>query len=184
MRTESSPGSKGGASLLPRPRPLDSVSVVFAGFIFLVLLSQLSAHVLAQAILSYQPPSSPDLVEVQRVSVTLAVSAAVLGLAFGSAVLLISRKKLSAEIDVYRANGLPLGSTLRRMLAYHPVRPLVWLLVAAGAAIAGDSLFDLDALIPLDLAVSFAALLLGWIVFLTFRMFGQRGFREGRGRVG
>jgi hypothetical protein len=149
-----------------------------------VLLSQLSAHVLGQAILSYHPQGDADLAEVQSVSVTLAVSAAVLGLAFGSAVLLISRKKLSVEIDVYRANGLPLGLAIRQMISYHPVRPLAWLVGTAALAAACDVLFGLDALIPLYLAAGFAALLVGWVVFLTVRMFGERGFKEGRGRVG
>lgn len=167
-----------------RPRPLDSVSIVFAGFIFLVLLSQLSAHVLGQAILSYHPQGNADLAEVQSVSVTLAVSAAVLGLAFGSAVLLISRKKLSVEIDVYRANGLPLDSAMRLMLEYHPVRPLAWLAGAAAVAVGCDLLFGLNAQIPLGLAVCFATLIVGWVVFLTVRMFGERGFRERRGRIG
>jgi hypothetical protein len=167
-----------------RPRPLDAVSVVFAGFIFLVLLSQLSAQVLAQAVLSYQPKGSPALAQVQNISVILAVSAAALGLAFGAGVLLITRKRLTIEIDVYRANGLPAVSALRLMLNYHPVRPLGWLVGAAASAVVADSVFGLDAMIPLYLAACFAALLLGWVVFLTFRMFGRRGFEEGRGRVG
>jgi hypothetical protein len=167
-----------------RPRPLDAVSIVFAGFIFLVLLSQLSAHVLGQAVLSYQPKGSAALTQVQNISVILAVSAAALGLAFGGAVLLITKKRLTLEIDVYRANGLPATSALRLMLNYHPVRPLEWLVGAAAVAAVADSVFGLDAMIPLYLAACFGALLLGWVVFLTFSMFGRRGFEEGRGRVG
>jgi hypothetical protein len=169
---------------LRRPRPLDAVSIVFAGFIFLVLLSQLSAHVLAQAVLVYEPKGSPALTEVQNISATLAVSAGALGLAFGAAVLIMTRKKLTLEIDVYRANGLPASSAVRLMLYYHPVRPLGWLLGAAAIAIAADALFGLDSRVPFYLAACFAALLLGWVVLLTFRMFASRGFKEGRGRVG
>jgi len=169
---------------LGRPRPLNAVSIVFAGFIFLVLLSQLSAHVLAQAVLSYQPSGSAVLTQVKTISVVLAVSAGALGLVFGGAVFLITRTKLVMEIDIYRATGLPASSTLRLMLNYHPVRPLAWLAGAAAIGIVVDSAFGLDARIPLFLAVSYVALLLGWIVFLTLRMFGHRGFREGRGRVG
>jgi len=169
---------------LRRPRPLDAVSLVFAGFIFLVLLSQLSAHVLAQAVLTYQPSGSAVLSQVKSISVVLAVSAGALGLAFGGAVFLITRRKLVMEIDIYRSTGLPASSTLRLILRYHPVRPLAWLAGAAAIAIVVDTAFGLDALIPLYLAACFVALLLGWVVFLTFRMFGRRGFHEGRGRVG
>ena len=97
---------------------------------------------------------------------------------------MITRRKLTQEIDVYRANGLPAASALRLMLAYHPVRPLAWLIGSAVIAAAADEIFGLDASIPLYLAVCFAALLLGWVVFLNFQMFGRRGFREERGRVG
>lgn len=167
-----------------RPRPLDSVSIVFAGFIFLVLLSQLSAHVLAQAVVVYEGTGSAILAKTRSLSVVLAVSAAILGLAFGAGVLLITQKKLVAEIDVYRANGLPLGSALGLMMEYHPVRPLMWLAGAAAAGVAGDWFFGLDAAIPLDLAACFAILLTGWVVLLTVYMFGHRGFREGKAKVG
>jgi hypothetical protein len=140
--------------------------------------------VLGQAVLSYHPNGTSDLAKVRSLSVILAVSAAGLGLAFSGAVLLITQRKLTVEIDVYRANGLPLGSALNLMVAYHPVRPLLWLAGATVVAVAGDSIFGLDALIPLYLAAGFAALILGWIVLLTFYMFGRRGFKEGRGRVG
>jgi hypothetical protein len=140
--------------------------------------------VLAQAVLSYHPNGNAALTQAKSISVVLAESAAVLGIAFGSAVLLITRSKLVVEIDIYRATGLPAGSALRLMLAYHPVRPVAWLMGAAAIAVAVDSVFGLDAIIPLYLAACFLALLLGWVVFLTFSMFGRRGFKEGRGRVG
>lgn len=98
--------------------------------------------------------------------------------------LLITQKKLSAEIDVYRANGLPLESAVSLMVGYHPVRPLLWLAGATVVAVLGDSLLGLNARIPLYLAAGFAGLLLGWVVLLTVYMFGQRGFREGRAKVG
>ncbi|MDA4137261.1 MAG: hypothetical protein OK449_09745 [Thaumarchaeota archaeon] len=169
---------------LRRPRPLDAVSIVFAGFIFLVMLSQLSAKVLGEAVLSYHPEGSAVLAQVQSISEILAVSAAALGLAFGSAVLIITRKKLAVEIDVYRANGLPFGSALRLMLSYHPVRPMAWLLGAAAFAVAADSVLGLDARVPLYLVLCYVTLLIGWVALLTFRMFSSRGFKEGRGRVG
>lgn len=98
--------------------------------------------------------------------------------------LLITQKKLSTEIDVYRANGLPLESAVSLMVGYHPVRPLLWLAGATVVAVLGDSLLGLNARIPLYLAAGFAGLLLGWVVLLTVYMFGQRGFREGRAKVG
>jgi hypothetical protein len=158
--------------------------VVFAGFIFLVLVSQLSAHVLAQAVLAYHPKGSAVLTEAQNISTILAVSAGALGLAFGGGVLLITKKKLALEVDVYRATGLPVGSAIRLMLTYHPPRPLAWLAGAAAIATGVDASFGLDALIPLELAACFLVLLLGWVVLLTVRSFGGRGFKEGRGRVG
>ncbi len=120
----------------------------------------------------------------QSLSVVLAVSAGVLGLAFGGAVLLITQKKLSTEIDVYRANGLPLASAVGLMVGYHPVRPLLWLVGATAVAIAVDSVFGLNARIPLYLAAGFAGLLFGWVVLLTVYLFGQRGFKEGKAKVG
>lgn len=167
-----------------RPRPLDATSIVFGGFILLVLLSQLSAHVLAEALIVYQGSGSVALAKMRSLSVVLAASAAVLGVAFGTGVLLITRKKLVAEIDVYRANGLPLTSALSMMISYHPVRPLLWLAGATTVGVAGDALFGLSVTIPLDLAASFAALLMGWVVLLTVYMFGHRGFREDKAKVG
>ena len=120
----------------------------------------------------------------RSLSVVLALSAAGLGLAFGGAVLLITQKKLSTEIDVYRANGLPLASAVGLMVGYHPVRPLLWLAGATAVAVVADSVFGLDARIPLYLAAGFAVLMLGWVVLLTVYMFAHRGFKEGRAKVG
>jgi hypothetical protein len=172
-------------SELRRPRPLDALSVIFAGFIFLVLLSQLSAHVLGLAVLAYEPSGSSILTDAKNISTVLAVSAAVLGLAFGSAVLLITEKKLAVEIDVYRANGLPLDSAVRLMLSFHPIRPLTWLLGAALVAVVADLAVGLNAFIPVDLVGCFTTLLVGWIVLLTARNFSRRDFKDTRGgRVG
>ena len=128
--------------------------------------------------MSYHPNGTADLSAVRSLSVTLAVSAGALGFAFGAAVLMITRKKLTFELDVYRANGLPFTSALSMMVRYHPLRPLLWLLCTAAVAIGGDLAFGLDYLIPLYLAALFAALLLGWMVSLTGYVFSERGFRK------
>jgi hypothetical protein len=70
------------------------------------------------------------------------------------------------------------------MVGYHPVRPLAWLVGATTVAFAADYALGLDAMLPVDLAVCFAVLILGWVALLTLRMFASRGISEGRGRVG
>jgi hypothetical protein len=132
-------------------------------------------------VLAYEPGGSAILTDAKNISTVLAVSAAVLGLAFGGAVLLITEKKLAVEIDVYRANGLPLASAVRLMLSYHPVRPLTWLLGAALVAVVADLAVGLNALIPVDLAGCFAALLIGWVGLLTARSFSRHDLKDTRG---
>ncbi|HUK74778.1 MAG TPA: hypothetical protein VLU99_03215, partial [Nitrososphaerales archaeon] len=100
-----------------RHRPLRAVSLVFAGFVTLVLLSQLSAHFFAEAIPKHLRVQNAAVISgIQQTSTELAVAAAVLGLVFGGAVLLITRQKVAADVDVYRATGLPFSSALLRLL--------------------------------------------------------------------
>ena len=128
--------------------------------------------------MSYHPNGSADLSAVRSLSITLALSAGGLGIAFGAAVLMITRKRLALELDVYRANGLPFSSALNMMLRYHPVRPMLWLTCTVAVAAAGDLAMGLNYLVPLYLGSLFAGLLLGWIVTLTRYVFSERGFRK------
>ena len=47
------------------------------------------------------------LAGIQQTSTEFAFAAAALGLVFAGAVLLITRKKVAADVDIYRATGLP-----------------------------------------------------------------------------
>jgi hypothetical protein len=163
-----------------RHRPLRSVSLVFAGFVTLVLLSQLSAHFFAEAIPKHLLAANAAVIaSIQQTSTELAFAAAALGLVFAGAVLLITRQKVAADVDTYRATGLPLSSAFLRLLRSHSVAPLAWVAGAAAVTALVDIDFGLNALFPIGLAVSFAALLVVWLAFLTSLSFSQKGF-EGR----
>lgn len=169
-----------------RRRPLRALSLVFAGFVTLVLLSQLSAHFFAAAIPRYLLLKNAGVISsIQQTSTELAFAAAGLGLVFGGAVLLITRQKVAADVDVYRATGLPSSAAFLRVLRSHSAAPLAWVAGAAAATALVDVYFGLDALFPVGLAASFAALLVVWLAFLTSVSFSQRGL-EGRsgGRAG
>src|SRR5271169_2172954 len=163
-----------------RHRPLRAVSLVFAGFVTLVLLSQLSAHFFAESIPKHLLVKNEAVISsIEQTSTELAFAAAALGLVFGAAVLLITRQKVAADVDVYRATGLPSSSAFLRLLRSHSVAPLAWVAGAAAVTALVDVDFGLDALFPIGLAVSFAALLVVWLAFLTSMSFSKRGF-EGR----
>jgi hypothetical protein len=163
-----------------RRRPLRAVSLVFAGFVTLVLLSQLSAHFFAEAIPKrLLAEKAAVMASIQQTSTELAFAAAALGLVFASAVLLITRQKVAADVDTYRATGLPPSSAFLRLLRSHSVAPLAWVAAAAVVTALVDVDFGLNALFPIGLAVSFAALLVVWLAFLTSLSFSQKGF-EGR----
>ena len=169
-----------------RNRPLRAVSLVFAGFVTLVLLSQLSAHFFAESIPGHLLAKDAALISsIQQTSTELAFAAGGLGLVFGAAVLLITRQKVAADVEVYRATGLPLSATFLRLLRSHSAAPLAWVAVAAAATALVDVDFGLDALLPIGLAASFACLLVAWLLFLTTISFSRKGF-EGRsgGRAG
>jgi hypothetical protein len=153
---------------------------VFAGFVTLVLLSQLSAHFFAEAIpKNLLVKNAAVIAGIQQTSAELAFAAAALGLVFAGAVLLITRQKVAADVDTYRATGLPLSSAFLRLLRSHSVAPLAWVAGAAAVTALVDIDFGLNALFPIGLAVSFAALLVVWLAFLTSLSFSQKGF-EGR----
>ncbi len=159
-----------------RRRPLRALSLVFAGFVTLVLLSQLSAHFFADAIPKYLLLKDAAVISgIQQTSTELAFAAAGLGLVFGAAVLLITRKKVAADADVYRATGLPFSWAFLRLLRSHSVAPLAWVAGAAAVTALVDLDFGLNALFPIGLAVSFAGLLVVWLAFLTSGWFSQKG---------
>jgi uncharacterized membrane protein len=165
-----------------RHRPLRAVSLVFAGFVTLVLLSQLSAHFFAEAIPKHlQTQNAAVISSIQQTSTDLAFAAAALGLVFAGAVLLITRQRVAADVDVYRATGLPSSSAFLRLLRSHSVAPLAWVAGAAAATALVDVDFGLNALFPIGLAVSFACLLVAWLAFVTSASFSRRGFEGGTG---
>ncbi len=167
-----------------RRRPLRAVSLVFAGFVTLVLLSQLSAHFFAEAIPKHLlAKNEAVLTSIQRTSTEMAFAASALGLVFACAVLAITRQRVAADVDVYRASGLPSSSAFLRLLRSHSVAPLEWVAAAAMVTSLVDEVFGLDVLIPIGLAAAFAALLVAWLAFLTSVSFSQRDFggrSEGR----
>ena len=165
-----------------RHRPLRAVSLVFAGFVTLVLLSQLSAHFFAEAIPKHLLTQNAAVISsIQQTSTELAFAAAALGLVFGGAVLLITRQKVAADVDVYRATGLPSSSAFLRLLRTHSVAPLAWVAGVAAATALVDVDFGLNALFPIGLAVSFACLLVAWLAFVTSVSFSRKGFEGGSG---
>ena len=84
-----------------RRRPLRAVSLVFAGFITLVLLSQLSAHFFAEAIpKDLVGKNEAVLSSIQQTSTELALAASALGLVFAVAVLVITRQVVAADAQV------------------------------------------------------------------------------------
>ena len=163
-----------------RRRPLRAVSLVFAGFVTLVLLSQLSAHFFAEAIPKHLvDQNAAALSSIQQTSTELAYAASALGLVFAVAVLIITRQMVAADVDIYRATGLPSSSAFVRLLRSHSFRPLEWVAGASAVTALVDVEFGLNSLIPIGLGVAFAALLVGWLAFLTSASFSQKGF-EGR----
>ena len=169
-----------------RRRPLRAVSLVFAGFVTLVLLSQLSAHFFAEAIpKGLVAKNAAVLSSIQQTSTELAFAASALGLIFAGAVLIITRQRVAADVDIYRATGLPSSSAFLRLARSHSVGPLEWVAAAAAATALVDVDFRLNAFIPIGLGVSFAVLLLVWLAFVTSVSFSQRGVgaRSG-GRAG
>jgi hypothetical protein len=165
-----------------RHRPLRAVSLVFAGFVTLVLLSQLSAHFFAEAIPKHLLVQNAAVISsIQQTSTELAAAAAVLGLVFACAVLMITRQKVAADVDVYRATGLPLSSAFLRLLRSHSVAPLAWVAGAAAVTALVDFDFGLDALFPIGLAASFACLLVAWLAFLTSVSFSKKGLEGASG---
>jgi hypothetical protein len=155
---------------------------VFAGFVTLVVLSQLSAHFFAEAIpKNLLLKDAAVLSSIQQTSTELAFAAGALGLAFGAAVLLITREKVAADVEIYRATGLPYASAFLRLLKSHSVAPLAWVAGAAAVTSLVDVAFGLNALFPIGLAVSFAGLLVAWLALLTSASFSHRGFGSGSG---
>lgn len=172
--------------MVRRRRPLRAVSMVFAGFVTLVLLSQLSVHFFSQAIPRDLVAQNQAVISsIQQTSTNLAYAASALGLVFAGGVLLITRQRVAADVDIYRAAGLPSSSAFLRLLGSHSVRPLEWVTGLAAAAALVDAEFGLNALLPVGLGLAFAALVVAWLAFLTSVSFSHKDF-EGRqgGRAG
>jgi hypothetical protein len=156
--------------------------MVFAGFVTLAVLSQLSAHFFAASIPRHLLSANASLLAgVQQTSTELAYAASALGLVFAGAVLLITRQTVAADISIYKAAGLPSTSAFIRLLRSHSGRPLEWVALSAFAASLVDFNFGLNASIPVGLAVAFAALLVAWLALLTSTSFSRKGFERGPG---
>lgn len=168
-----------------RRRPLRAVSLVFAGFVTLVVLSQLSSHFFAAAIpRGLVTKNEAVLAGIHNTSDDMALAASVLGTVFAGAVLVITRERVSADVDIYRATGLPPLAAFLRVVRSHSAPQLAWVAIATAAASLVDAAFGLDALVPVGLAASFALLLVSWMAFLTSVSFSHRGVAAAGGRVG
>ena len=168
-----------------RRRPLRAVSLVFAGFVTLVVLSQLSSHFFAAAIpRGLVTKNEVVLSGINHTSDDLALAASLLGLVFAGAVLVITKERVSADVDIYRATGLPSSAAFLRLVWSHSAIPMAWVAIATAAASLVDVAFGLDALVPVGLAASFALLLVAWMAFLTSVSFSHRGVAAAAGRVG
>lgn len=169
-----------------RRRPLRAVSLVFVGFVTLAVLSQLSSHFFASAIPKHLlSKNEAVLASIQRTSTELALGASGLALVFACAVLVITRARVSSDLDVYRAAGLPSSSAFLRLVSSQSLVPLGWVAAAAAGASLVDFSFGLDAAIPIGLGLSFVALVVAWLAFLTLASFSQRAVQESpEGRAG
>jgi hypothetical protein len=168
-----------------RRRPLRAVSLVFAGFVTLVLLSQLSAHFFAEALPgNVASQNAAVLSGIEQTSTQLAYAAAALGLVFALAVLVITRQSVAADVDIYRATGLPSSTAFFRLLRSHSARPLEWVAAVTAVTALVDTEFGVSATLPVGLALAFVALLVGWLAFLTSASFSQKGFDGPSGRTG
>jgi hypothetical protein len=172
--------------MVRRRRPLRAVSLVFVGFVTLVLLAQVSVHFFSVAIpKDLQARNEAVLANIQQTSTGLALAASALGLVFVGAVLVITRGVLAGDLDIYRVMGLPSSSAFARLLRSHLVGPFAWVAGAAAVTAGIDLELGLDALLPIGLAVAFAFILTVWLAFLTSVSFSRQGL-EGRpgGRAG
>jgi hypothetical protein len=168
-----------------RRRPLRAVSLVFVGFVTLILLSQLSAHYFATAIpRSMMAKNEALLASIRATSTDLALASGALGLVFAVAVLEITREVVASDADIYRAAGLPETSTYLRLLRSHSAGPVAWVALTAVLTSVIDTGLGLSALLPIALAALFVALLVGWLWFLTTASFSRRSFEPGTGRSG
>jgi len=169
-----------------RRRPLRAVSLVFVGFVTLAVLSQITVHIFSVAVpRDLQAKDQAVLTSIQQTSTELALAASALGLIFAGAVLVITRQIISADVEVYRATGLSETSAYLRLLRSHSVGPLGWVVGATAVAALLDAYVGLDALIPIGLAVCFAALLFAWLGFVTSSSFAQQALSGGsKGRSG
>jgi len=163
-----------------RRRPLRAVSLVFVGFVTLVVLAQVSVHFFSAAIpRNLQARNEAVLTSIQQTSTGLALAASALGLVFAGAVLIITRQVLAGDLDIYRAMGLPSSSAFARLLQSHSLGAFAWVAGAAAVMALVDVDLGLNALVPIGLAAAFVVLLTVWLAFLTSISFSRQGL-EGR----
>ncbi len=167
-------------------RPLRAVSLVFVGFVTLVLLSQISVHFFSAAIPKHlQTQNEAVLSNIEQTSTELALAASVLGLVFAGAVLIITRQMLAADVDIYRAMGLPFSSAFLSLIRSQSLGPLAWVGGAAVVTALVDVNLGLNALVPVGLALAFVILLIGWLGFVTSFSFSHQGVESSsRGKAG
>jgi len=150
----------------------------------MVLISQVSGHLLTQAITAYDATAA-QTAAVRSETTGLALSASALGLAFSAAVIFTVRDRLDPELRTYRATGLPATAALRLILGSHPVIPVAAALSAGVAAALVDAVLGLDPLFPLALAAAFAGSLTLWLSAHVLRALARQAPDRGSaGRVG
>lgn len=168
-----------------RTRTLRSLSLLYVGFLLLVLISQLSGRLLEQALASSSAVSVQQMARITSETTDLAYSASAIGLAFSFAVIFTLRRRLDVELDVYVATGLPSTSALLLMLRSHPLVPAASALVTGGVAVLIDEIDGLDILIPLGLAFAFVATLFAWLTLDTLSRYSAGRFAaSATGKVG
>ncbi|MGA2666176.1 MAG: hypothetical protein ABSF83_14650 [Nitrososphaerales archaeon] len=150
----------------------------------MVLISQVSGHLLTEAITAYDATAAQTAAVVNETT-DLALSASALGLAFSAAVIFTVRDRLDPELRTYRATGLPATAALRLILTSHPVLPVAAALSAGGLAALADAALGLDPLFPLSLAAAFSGTLSLWLVAHVLRALSREAPDRGSaGRVG
>lgn len=170
---------------MARTRTLRSLSLLYVGFVLLVLIAQLSGHLLEEALSYYNAASALEIAKITNETANLAYSASAVGLAFGLAVIFTVRRRLDVELGVYVAAGLPSASAVLLIIRSHSFVPAASALATGAVAGLIDSLEGLDPLIPVGLSLAFLVMLLAWLTLETFARYSAgRIAPSAAGRVG